>query len=304
MPPPIIPGNRTDRTGTGQILRRSVADIRRRYKGAQAGIFEAFGRIQSYRVNEVSEADFAVRYAMTPQQMAALSQELAAIMARWLEEGRDSAPGFWWSPYDTDASLLGAAQSVANLTAISSAYAATRSIGGVINSEPYRLRVATAQQMSMDHWTGLSQSLRGDLSGIIGRGVADGLNPRVVRSQIVARMGVSRSRAELYAQTDITGVLRQSRWAEADYARDQMGIKLGLLWTSALLATTRPNHASRHGKVYSTEEVRAFYATGGARFRCHCSSTECLLDDDGKPMLIPSLKQAMAGEKSAWDKTQ
>lgn len=304
MPSPIIPGNKQDRTGTNGILRRAVADIRRRYKGAQRDVIAAFDRVPVYRVNEVSEADFAVRYGLTAQQMAMLSQELAAIMARWLEEGRESAPGFWWSPYDAEATLAGTAQSVANLTAISTAYAAQRSISTVIQSEPYRVRVATAQQMSMDHWTGLSQSLRGDLSGIIGRGVADGLNPRVVRRQIMDGMGISKSRAELYAQTDITGALRQARWTEADYARDQMGIKLGLLWTSALLATTRPNHASRHGKVYSTEDVRSFYSTGGNRFRCHCNTVEALIDDDGKPMLIPSLTKAMAGEKSAWDKTQ
>lgn len=304
MPNPIIPGNKQDRTGTAGILRRAVADIRRRYKGAARDVIAAFDRIPAYRVNDVSEADFAVRYGLTPQAMADLSQELAAIMARWLEEGRESAPGFWWSPYDAEATLAGTAQSVANLSAISTAYAAQRSISTVINSEPYRVRIATAQQMSMSHWTGLSQTARADLAGVIGRGIADGLNPRVVRRQIMGTMGISRSRAELYAQTDITGALRQARWTEADYARDEMGIKLGLLWTSALLPTTRPNHASRHGKVYTTEEVRAFYSTGGARFRCHCSTVEALIGDDGKPMLIPSLKQAMAGEKSAWDKTQ
>ncbi|MEY4943749.1 MAG: hypothetical protein RL254_1930, partial [Planctomycetota bacterium] len=99
MPNPIIPGNKQDRTGTSGILRRAVADIRRRYKGATRDVIAAFDRIPVYRVNEVSEADFAVRYGLTPQAMADLSQELAAIMARWLEEGRESAPGFWWSPY-------------------------------------------------------------------------------------------------------------------------------------------------------------------------------------------------------------
>lgn len=304
MPSPIIPGTKQDRTGTAGILRRAVADIRRRYKGATRDVIAAFDRIPVYRVNDVSEADFAARYGLTPQAMADLSQELAAIMARWLEEGRESAPGFWWSPYDAEATLAGTAQSVANLSAISTAYAAQRSISTVINSEPYRVRIATVQQMSMSHWTGLSQAARADLAGVIGRGIADGLNPRVVRRQIMDTMGISRSRAELYAQTDITGALRQARWTEADYARDEMGIKLGLLWTSALLPTTRPNHASRHGKVYTTEETRAFYSGGGNRYRCHCSQTECLIGDDGKPMLIPSLKQAMAGEKSAWDKTQ
>lgn len=304
MPNPVIPGNAADRTGSDGILRRAVAEIRKRYKGATRDALAAFARIPVYRINDVSEADFAVRYGLTAQAMADLSQELSAIMARWIADGREQAPGFWWRPYVDEATLAGTAQSVANLTALSAAYAGTRSMSTVINSEPYRVRIATAQQMSFAHWTGLSQTARADLAGVIGRGIADGLNPRVVRSQIIATMGVSQSRAELYAQTDITGALRQARWTEADYARDEMGIKLALLWTSALLPTTRPNHASRHGKTYSTEETRAFYATGGERFRCHCSQVECLIGADGKPMLTPNLKKSMLDEKSAWDKTQ
>lgn len=304
MPNPVIPGNATDRTGSAGILRRAVAEIRKRYKGATRDVLAAFERIPVYRINDVSEADFAVRYGLTAQAMADLSQELNAIMARWIADGREQAPGFWWSPYVDEATLAGTAQSVANLTALSAAYAGTRSMSTVINSEPYRVRIATAQQMSFAHWTGLSQTARADLAGVIGQGIADGLNPRVVRGQIISAMGVSQSRAELYAQTDITGALRQARLKESDYARDEMGIKLGLLWTSAFLPTTRPSHAARHGKVYQSDEVRAFYSVNGNFFRCHCGVTECLLGDDGKPMLTPNLKKAMLDEKSAWDKTQ
>ena len=77
-----------------------------------------------------------------------------------------------------------------------------------------------------------------------------------------------------------------------------------MLWTSALLPTTRPTHAARNGKVYTTDEVRDFYGKNGNRYRCHCGQTECLLDSDGNPILTQGLKDKMQAEKSAWEAAQ
>jgi uncharacterized protein with gpF-like domain len=172
----------------------------------------------------------------------------------------------------------------------------------VLFSEPYRNRLAAAQVRSMDHWTGLGATLRAELSQIIGRGVVDGKNPRVVRREIAEQMGVSRARAELYAQTDITGTLREARWAEADHASEELGLSLALLWTSAFLPTTRQTHAARHGQAYTSKEVREFYSRSGNRYRCHCAQTEALLDEFGKPILSASAKRGMAKERAVWQR--
>lgn len=298
---PVVPGNPRERTGSGGILRRAGAAIRARYARLEADVLAAFAAIPILSGNVAARPAPTV-YLLTPEQLAALSAELQRAVGRWLASGREAAHSFWWSPFDAEASQLGAAQSAANLAAISPAYAAQRSLQQILFSEPYRNRLAAAQIRSMDHWTGLGATLRADLSQIIGRAVVDGKNPRAVRREIADSLGVSRSRALGYAQTDITGTLREARWAEADHARDEMGISIGLLWTSALLPTTRPNHASRNGRVYTTEQVRAFYATGGERFRCHCATTEALLDDDGAPILSPSLRSTMAREREVWQR--
>lgn len=241
-------------------------------------------------------------YMLTPDQLANLSAELQRALERWIASGREPAHSFWWSTFDAEAAHLGTAQSVTNMTALSTAYAAQRSIAQILFSEPYRNRLAAAQVRSMDHWTGLGATARADLSSIIGRAVVDGKNPRAVRTEIAAALGVSRSRALGYAQTDITGTLREARWAEAEHAREEMGISTALLWTSALIPTTRPTHAARNGKVYEPAEVRAFYARDGNRYRCHCSQTECLLDEDGAPILSASLKRTMAREREVWER--
>ena len=104
------------------------------------------------------------------------------------------------------------------MSKIAPAYAATRTLQEVVYSEAYRTRLAAAQLRSLDHWTSLSATMRSELSSIIGRAVIDGKNPRVVRREIAERLGVSMSRAAQYAQTEITGALRDARAAEADQA--------------------------------------------------------------------------------------
>lgn len=295
---PIVPGTLKDRTGAAGILRRAGAEIRKRCAGLEAEVLAIFDRVQIYGANDTADR---VLYALTPAQMEALSLELAAALRRWVADERDPAHIAWWSDYVAEASQLGAAQSVANLTQLSTSYAASRALETVIYSTPYKNRLAMAQIKGMDHWTGLAATQRAELSSIIGRAVVDGKNPRAVRKEIQERLEVSKGRALGYAQTEVTGVLREARWAEADHAREEMGINTGLLWTSALLPSTRAHHAALNGKVRTTEQVRDFYASGGNRYRCHCAQTECLLDADGKAILTKGLQSKMANERARWN---
>lgn len=299
VPDPVLPGSTTDRTGTSGILRRAVADIRRRFAGLQRDVLAIFDRIRIVAANEDAPRTI---YAMTPEEMAATSQALREALDRWISNGRDPAHLAWWAPYDAEAAQLGAAQAVSNLTRLSAAYAASRTLREVVFSEPYRNRVGMAQIKSYDHWTGLSAGMRSELSQIIGRAVADGKNPRAVRAEIAERLGVSMKAAMQYAQTDITDTLRQSRMAEDDQAEQDLGLRIGELWASALLPSTRPWHASRNGKVYTRAEVRKFYSENGNRYRCHCSVTSCLLDANGKPLLSDRLKGTMAEALAKWEK--
>lgn len=302
-PDPAIPGTPQDRTGSAGILRRAVADIRRRFAGLQRDVMAVFDRVRIVSANDAGTPARTV-YAMTPDEAAAVSYALQQALERWIAGGRDTAALLWWSGYVAEAAHLGTAQTAANLTRLSAVYAATRTLQDVVFSEPYRTRVALAQVKSYDHWTGLSGTMKAELSQVIGRAVVDGKNPRAVRAEIMERLEVSKSRAIGYAQTDITDTLRQARMAEKDYAEEALGIAIGLLWTSALIPTTRPWHASRNGRVYTTEEVRAFYAVNGNRYRCHCATTECLLDADGAPILTDRLKQSMRAEREAWQKAR
>lgn len=298
---PIITGTAKDRTGAGRIIRHALSEIDRRFKGLQTDVLAIFARIPVYALNaELSK----VLYGLTPTEMATLSAELQAAVARWIADGRDPAHALWWAPYESEALQLGTAQTVANLSNLSPVYAASRSIEAIVYSTPYTNRLAMAQIKSYDHWTGLAAQQKSELSQIIGRAVVDGKNPKAVRTEIMERMNVSRSKAAQFAQTDITDTLRQARWAEADYAGEAFGLKIGLLWTSALKPSTRQTHAAKHGKVLTTEAVKSFYSVDGNRYNCYCGNTECLLDEDNRPILTDRLKASMGKEKADWIKAQ
>jgi len=297
---PAIPGTVKDRTGAAGILRKAGAEINRRWVSLARDVLVLFDSIPVMAIND--DRGQAVRYAIQPEQLSSIAAELQATVARWISQRRDVDHYFWWDGFVEDAHRLGTAQSWANLSNLSTVYAAARQLEAIVYSEPYRNRIAAAKFKSYEHWTGLAAEQRSTLAQIIGQAVADGQNPTVARKLIAERLEVSKARALAYAQTDITDTLRQARMAEADHAVETLQLQIGLLWTSALIPTTRPWHASRSGKVYSTAEVREFYGQRGNVFRCHCSVTEALLDTDGKPILTDGLKAKMRAEREAWER--
>ncbi len=295
---PTIPGTKHDRTGAGGILRRAGAEVRKRWAALARDVLTAFNRIPVYALNDLRSG--SVRYGLTPEQLAGIADELQQAIDRWLLAGRDPRYAFWWDVYVEDAKRLGTMQTQTNLAGLSVTYAAGRTVEAIIYSEPYRNRIKLAKFKSYEHWTGLAAEQRAQLAQVIGQAVADGLNPVDARRLIQERLDVGKAKALAYAQTDILDTLRQARIAEAEQAETELGIKTGLLWTSALIPTTRSWHASRNGKVYTREQVKAFYAERGNRYNCRCATTECLLDADGKPILTKKLQSTMANERKAW----
>jgi hypothetical protein len=300
---PLIPGTKRDRTGAGGILRRAGASIRRRFELIERDAIAAFDRVPVYALND--ERSPEVRYGVSPATLQGIATELQATLERWLLDGTRSVEhAFWWDAFVAEAAQLGTVQTMTNLANLAPAYAASRMLTQVLFSAPYLERIATAKFKSYEHWTGLAAEQRASLAQLIGQAIADGQGPRTVRKAIAERLGVGLSKALAYAQSDVTDTLRMARVAESEAAEAELGIRTALLWTSALIPTTRPWHASRHGRTYTPAEVRTFYAERGNRYACRCATTECLLDEDGAPILTKRLRSAMANERKTWQSQQ
>lgn len=124
-------------------------------------------------------------------------------------------------------------------------------------------------------------------------------NPKETASLISKRLDVSMSDSKNIAQTEQVGALRKAQWSETTWSKERLGLNPGLLWLSALNPTTRAWHAARHGKVYTVENVEAFYAENGNRYHCYCSQIPAILNDKGD-VVNEGLSQRLADERKKW----
>lgn len=313
---PIIPRNKADPTQSYRAVNRIYRDIEQRYYDIKVALKQLFdmrltGRERAsnsmygyilarngshpdtlYQVNAGTYI-----YDMTAAQLADLLQVVQTILDDHLLEG--GSQNLWALDYVAVEYQRGTLNAYTNLSGQSPIYASQTTLQQLLSSPAYQNQIASAFVSTYSDWKLESDKTRGDLANIIADSIGRGVNPRETASIVSKRLDVSMSRAKNIAQTEQVGALREANWSETDWATDRLGLNTGLLWLSALKPTTRRWHASRHGKVYTTEEVRDFYAENGNRYNCYCSQIPVLLNDDGS-IFNEGLKEKLTIERKQW----
>lgn len=236
-------------------------------------------------------------YDMSAQELADLLEAVQSILDDYLLEGGEQ--NLWAMDYVAAEAQRGKLEAFNNLSQQSQVYASQTTLQQLLSSPGHLNQVAAARLTTFSDWKVISDTARGDLTNIITDAVARGVNPRETASVISKRLDVSMSKAKTIAQTEQVGALRQAQWNETDWAAERLGLNTGLLWLSALKPTTRSWHASRHGKVYTTEQVRDFYAENGNKWNCYCSQIPCLLTENGD-LFNEGLADKLAAERKKW----
>ena len=247
------------------------------------------------RLYQVNAGKFI--YDMSAQELADLLEAVQGILDDYLLDGGEK--NLWAMDYVVAEAQRGTLEAFNNLSQQSQVYASQTTLQQLLSSPGYLNQVAAARLTTFSDWKVISDTARGDLANIITDAVARGVNPRETASVISKRLDVSMSKAKNIAQTEQVGALRRAQWNETDWAVDRLGLNTGLLWLSALKPTTREWHRARHGKVFTTEEVRDFYAENGNRYNCYCAQVPALLDDNGK-LFNEGLSDKLAAERKAW----
>ncbi len=250
---------------------------------------------EDMRLYQVNAGKFI--YDMSAQELADLLEAVQSILDDYLLDGGENNQ--WAMDYIVAEAQRGTLEAFNNLSQQSPYYSSQTTLQQLLSSPGYQNQIASARLTTFSDWKAISDAARADLTGIITDAVARGVNPRETASVISRRLDVSMSRAKSIAQTEQVGALRQAQWNETDWAADRLGLNTGLLWLSALKPTTRSWHASRHGRVYTTEEVRDFYAVNGNRYNCYCSQIPVLLNDDGS-IFNQGLADKLAKERKQW----
>ncbi|MED5695915.1 phage minor head protein [Enterobacter ludwigii] len=313
---PIVPRNKADPTQSSRQVSRMFNDIEDRYLSIKRRFKALFDLRLTGKQRETNAertwmmcnnegADPSLYqvnagkfiYDMTAAELADLLQVVQSILDDELLDG--GSQNLWAMDYVIAEYDRGTLNAFTNLSVQSQVYASQTTLQQLLSSPGHLNQVAAARLTTFSDWKVISDTARGDLTGIITDAVARGVNPREIASVISKRLDVSMSKAKTIAQTEQIGALRQAQWNETDWAADRLGLNTGLMWLSALKPTTRTWHASRHGKVYTTEEVRDFYAENGNRYNCYCSQIPVLLNDDGG-IFNQGLADKLAKERKQW----
>ncbi|RNU76034.1 phage head morphogenesis protein [Klebsiella pneumoniae] len=316
---PVIPRSKVDPTMSRKSVSKMERDIEARYYSIKVALKALFDQRLTGREREVNSHNWHflchdrgedVRlyqvnagkfiYDMSAQELADLLEAVQVILDDYLLEGGEQ--NLWAMDYIAAEAQRGTLEAFNNLSQQSQVYASQTTLQQLLSSPAYQNQIASAYISTYSDWKLEADRARGDLANIIADAVGRGVNPRETAQVISKRLDVSMGRAKTIAQTEQVGALRQAQWNETDWAADRLGLNTGLLWLSALKPTTRTWHASRHGKVYTTEQVRDFYAESGNRYNCYCSQIPVLLNDDGS-IFNKGLADKLKKERIQWTLT-
>ncbi|APG52664.1 TPA: phage minor head protein [Providencia stuartii] len=282
-------GTKADPTAVDKLERGAMKAFAKRIKKVSQGYIQLLNRIPSEPV-----VNKKYQFDLDPNYLSIILRDGELMVDEVLLQGGEFN-NFFFNEYVSTAYERGTAQEYANLAQQSTVYAATQqSVATILLSEPYQLRMALVRARVFEEMKGLSAQVKADMARILTDGIARGLNPREVARNLNEQSGIEIRRANRVARTEITTALRRARMDEADEASEVLNLETRQVHISALSPTTRPNHASRHGKIFTTDEQRDWWARDGNSINCKCSTVTILTDKEGRPYndtLLNKLKE-------------
>lgn len=300
--PPIVPRSTSDPIGQAARIRRAELDFKRR-------LDQLARETQALYEDRLVEGSRMVRvvnrqyeFLLDPSVLNALGAELLLLAERiFLQGGPDQ---LWYSvEYVLPAYQQGAAQQVANLGQQSPVYAASRqNIQALVMSPPYQRRIGYLRARQFELMEGFTSDVVKTVAIKLSDGLTQGLNPREVARSLASEVRGQQYRANRIARTEIGNALRQARMDESDQAARDLGVRTLEMHVSAFSPTTRPSHAARSGRLFSTQEQRAWWAQGANSINCKCSTVSVLVDDDGNPVTPGVVARALQVKKRMFDR--
>ncbi|MEI9746729.1 phage minor head protein [Moellerella wisconsensis] len=285
----IRAGTKADPTAVDKLERGAMKAFAKCMKKVSQGYIRLLNRIPSEPV-----VNKKYQFDLDPNYLSIILRDGELMVDEVLLQGGEFN-NFFFNEYVSTAYERGTAQEHANLAQQSTAYAATQqSVATILLSEPYQLRMALVRARVFEEMKGLSAQVKADMARILTDGIARGLNPREVARNLNEQSGIEIRRANRVARTEITTALRRARMDEADEASEVLNLETRQVHISALSPTTRPNHAARHGKIFTTDEQRDWWARDGNSINCKCSTVTILTDKEGRPhndTLLNKLKE-------------
>lgn len=289
---PIVPRNALDPANQFSNIRSSKAQLVKRYKNINRGMKQLIASIDK-RVVPDSEVGGIVtnikyEYLVDAERFQSINLFIQRLLyGELLDNEQGLFTDRWWLNAHLDRAYLDgtndALQSSKNMASVDvvgvelSRQMRSIELNQIVFSRGYLTRVALVESRVFNEMLGLTDSTRADLSSTLARGMARGVGVRELTNDVVDRVGVSFRRAKTIVRTEILNSYRIASAAETDELNedvyDDSDWGMESLWFSALASTSRRWHVARHGKTFTTEEVREFYSRNGNAINCYLPDT-------------------------------
>ena len=298
--------NKDPKDPTGQARNRDRANraLARRLERSRIEVSNLFASINRRRVSttkvrnslEVNEVSFV--YEIDDQSLQMLSLEIARILDFNLETSNDFVPHNWfYKEFVEVAFRSGALDDLRDtqqvVSELQQAEIIETPLGQVVidativtRGVEYQRSLAIEYANNYKSVKSLSSTTAAQVYGEIQRGIEAGQNSKTVRRAITKRFDVSKSSAERIARTGINEAYNNAKLKLTEQMEEQFNVKLGNMHISALLATTRHDHAARHGKAYSVTDQLQWWNSGANRINCYCTTQKVVIDPKGNVLNV------------------
>lgn len=298
-----------DPTRQGRNRSKAERELTRRMKAAAADIKAYLLKLQ-YSTQTVPDGNSLAMnrevyiYELDPYRD--VRPFIKQVIGKWFETGQPNKPPRWFFDALTQPAYdAGAADTIGRLNML--AVRAGYDIGitnqltfeNILFSPTYADRIEVVFQRTFNSMEKFSGDLGADLARVLAEGMINGRSPRTLAGLMQQQFDIKRSRAMTIARTEINNAYRTARKQEAEQAAVRFDLDVWVMHRSALLPTTRPWHAARHGKVYTIQEQADWWAEGANAVNCYCTSMEVLFDKKGV-MFDAGLQEKLIKQRQAY----
>ena len=308
---PVVPRKKDDPAGQFGNLRNANAQLKKRYSSIKKGVRALISSFSPVIVTNAA----VYEYQLDAQRYNSINLFLQQLLYDDLLDNQQGVfTNRWWlnanltSAYTDGAS--DALQSSKNIAVaeivgqeISQKVRSTQ-LEQIVFSQGFQSRVALIQSRVFEEMKGLSDNTKVDLANTLARGMAAGQGVKSLTKDVMKRVDVSHSRSKRIVRTEILNAYRTATAAETDVINEDVygDSEWGMLqlWWSALAATSRPNHVSRHGETFTTQEVREFYSVNANAINCLCSQSPVLANKKTGEILQKPLQKRMRKQKKVY----
>lgn len=264
---------KTEQDPAGQRDKRKkfTSELVKRLKKAKKRVVARFKTIPKNLVPNLLE------YQLTPVDQLVMQRDVRAALNEETETEEDDVYFFWWFRENIEQPYrIGTLEQINEINqairkkALDGAFVQEIDPGNYVRSQRYREGLKLVEIDSYNSIKSLSSDTAKQVIQEINAGIRAGENTQEITARIKNRFDVAEGRAKRIVDTEVNKAFNDAKLRVIEDA-NKIGVETKVMHISALLPTTRPHHAARHMKVYTTAQQTAWWNEGVNRINCYCT---------------------------------